>query len=146
MRTIARPLPVMVGCAVLFAAAVLLFVRLGQEFIPTLDEKNIAMHALRIPSTSLTQAQAMQFDVEKTVSALPQVAFVFSKTGTAEIATGPDAAECVRYLHYPEAAGANGLIPNLSKEALDRSRSKSRSARAAWQQLRVHPAHPDAFQ
>jgi len=34
----------------------LLFLRLGQEFIPTLDEKNIAMHALRIPSTSLTQS------------------------------------------------------------------------------------------
>ena len=62
---------------------------LGQEFIPTLDEKNIAMHALRIPSTALTQSQAMQFAVEKTVSRFPQVAFVFSKTGTAEIATDP---------------------------------------------------------
>ena len=67
----------------------MLFIRLGQEFIPTLDEKNIAMHALRIPSTSLTQSQAMQLEVEKTVSAFPQVAFVFSKTGTAEIATDP---------------------------------------------------------
>jgi cobalt-zinc-cadmium resistance protein CzcA len=47
------------------------------------------MHALRIPSTSLTQSQAMQLDVERTVSALPQVALVFSKTGTAEIASDP---------------------------------------------------------
>ena len=62
---------------------------LGQEFIPSLDEKNIAMHALRIPSTALTQSQAMQFAVEKTVSRFPQVAFVFSKTGTAEIASDP---------------------------------------------------------
>ena len=31
----------------------------------------------------------MQLDVEKTISAFPQVAFVFSKTGTAEIATDP---------------------------------------------------------
>jgi cobalt-zinc-cadmium resistance protein CzcA len=88
-RTIERPLPAMVGAVLLFAGALLLFARLGQEFIPTLDEKNLAMHALRIPSTSLTQAQAMQFDVEKTVSALPQVDFVFSKTGTAEIASDP---------------------------------------------------------
>ena len=89
MRTIKHPLPVMVGATLMFAAAVLVFVHLGQVFIPTLDEKNIAMHALRIPSTSLAQSQAMQIEIEKTVSALPEVAFVFSKTGTAEIATDP---------------------------------------------------------
>ena len=88
-RAIKRPLPVMAGAVIMFAAALLLFVRLGQEFIPTLDEKNVAMHALRIPSTSLAQSQAMQIEIEKAVSALPQVAFVFSKTGTAEIATDP---------------------------------------------------------
>jgi heavy metal efflux system protein len=88
-RTIKRPLPVIAGAAVLFAVALLVFFRLGEEFIPTLDEKNVAMHALRIPSTSLAQSQAMQIDIEKAVSALPQVAFVFSKTGTAEVATDP---------------------------------------------------------
>jgi cobalt-zinc-cadmium resistance protein CzcA len=88
-RTLKRPMPVLLGAIGLAAVAIFLFLRLGQEFIPTLDEKNIAMHALRIPSTSLTQAQAMQLDVERTVSALPQVALVFSKTGTAEIATDP---------------------------------------------------------
>jgi cobalt-zinc-cadmium resistance protein CzcA len=88
-RTVKRPFPVLLGAIGLFAVAVFLFLRLGQEFIPTLDEKNVAMHALRIPSTSLTQAQAMQFDVERKISVLPQVAFVFSKTGTAEIASDP---------------------------------------------------------
>ncbi len=72
-----------------FAASVLLFARLGQEFVPTLDEKDIAMHAMRIPSTGITQSQAMQFDVERAVSAIPEVAFVYSKTGTAEMATDP---------------------------------------------------------
>jgi heavy metal efflux system protein len=88
-RTIKRPLPAIAGAALLFGVALLVFFRLGQEFIPTLDEKNVAMHALRIPSISLAQSQAMQIDVEKAVSALPQVAFVFSKTGTAEVATDP---------------------------------------------------------
>jgi len=88
-RAIKRPLPVMIGAALMSAAAFLVFVRLGQVFIPTLDEKNVAMHALRIPSTSLAQAQAMQIEIEKTVRALPQVDLVFSKTGTAEIATDP---------------------------------------------------------
>jgi cobalt-zinc-cadmium resistance protein CzcA len=88
-RTLARPWPVIAGAFILFVFAVFLFSRLGQEFIPSLDEKNVAMHALRIPSTSLRQSQEMQLDIEKTVSSLPQVAFVFSKTGTAEIASDP---------------------------------------------------------
>ena len=85
----ASPFPVVAGALVMFVIALFGFTRLGQEFIPSLDEKNIAMHALRIPSTSLTQSQAMQFGVEKTVSRFPQVAFVFSKTGTPELASDP---------------------------------------------------------
>jgi len=74
---------------IFFFVMMLLAGRLGQEFIPTLDEKNIAMHAIRIPSTALTQSQEMQLQVEKTVSSFPEVAFVFSKTGTAEVASDP---------------------------------------------------------
>ncbi|MDB5512427.1 MAG: czcA [Enterovirga sp.] len=80
---------VVTGAVILFFASGLMFLRLGQEFIPQLDEKNIAMHAMRIPSTSLTQSQEMQFAVEKAVTSFPQVAFVFSKTGTAEVAADP---------------------------------------------------------
>src|SRR5690606_28748509 len=68
---IARPGAVTLGSIVLFAAAAALFVRLGQEFIPTLDEKNIAMHAIRIPSTALGQSQTMQIQVEKAVNSFP---------------------------------------------------------------------------
>jgi cobalt-zinc-cadmium resistance protein CzcA len=88
-RAVGSPFSVIAGAVLLFGGALVLFNRLGQEFIPTLDEKNIAMHALRIPSTGLTQSQAMQFAVEKVVSGFPQVAFVYSKTGTAEIAFDP---------------------------------------------------------
>lgn len=81
---------VVVGFAVAtFLGSLLLFTTLGQEFIPTLDEKDIAMHAMRIPSTGITQSSEMQFKVEKAVAALPEVAFVFSKTGTAEMASDP---------------------------------------------------------
>lgn len=83
------PVPVIGVSILLFLAAALLFTRLGQEFIPQLDEKNIAMHAMRIPSTALSQSQDMQLGVEKTVSTFPQVAYVFSKTGTAEVAADP---------------------------------------------------------
>ena len=87
--SVRSPIGVVAVAVVMFSVAVLVLLRLGQEFIPTLDEKNMAVHAIRIPSTALTQAQAMQFAVERTVSEFPQVAVVFSKTGTAEFATDP---------------------------------------------------------
>ncbi|MBL8765281.1 MAG: CusA/CzcA family heavy metal efflux RND transporter [Phycisphaerae bacterium] len=79
-----------VGAAVLaFAGSLVMFTRLGQEFIPVLDERDIAMHALRIPSTGLTQSMDIQFEVERAVRSVPEVAFVYSKTGTAEMASDP---------------------------------------------------------
>ncbi|BDV32814.1 efflux RND transporter permease subunit [Methylocystis iwaonis] len=83
------PVKVMAIGVASFLFAVLLYLNLGQEFIPKLDEKNLAMQANRIPSTSLTQSQAMQIDVENAIRKLPQVDYVFSKTGTAEVATDP---------------------------------------------------------
>ncbi|GGC68806.1 efflux RND transporter permease subunit [Chelatococcus reniformis] len=88
-RAIAAPLTFVFGAALLLAGAGWLATQLGAEFMPTLDEKNIAMNALRIPSTSLTQSAAMQLKVEQAVAKFPQVAFVFSKTGTAEVASDP---------------------------------------------------------
>lgn len=84
-----RPILVIAGAAVAFLLSLVLLFNMGQEFIPTLDEKDIAMHAMRIPSTSLDQSQKLQFAVEKSVSAMPEVSFVFSKTGTAQMAADP---------------------------------------------------------
>lgn len=84
-----RPKTVILAAAVFFIFSMLLGTRLGQEFIPTLDEKDIAMHAMRIPSTGISESTAMQLQVEKAISALPEVEFVFSKTGTAEMAADP---------------------------------------------------------
>src|SRR4029453_2518316 len=71
------------------AAAVLVFGRLGQEFAPTLSELDGLVHAIRPPSTGLEQAAAMQRDLERAIAQLPEVAFVFSRTGTQELATDP---------------------------------------------------------
>nr|WP_316640060.1 CusA/CzcA family heavy metal efflux RND transporter [uncultured Roseateles sp.] len=67
----------------------LLATRLGQEFIPSLSEGDIALHALRIPGTSLTQSIDMQLELERTITQFPEVERVFAKLGTAEIATDP---------------------------------------------------------
>ena len=90
LRFTLRAAAPVVGVAVaVFALSLWLFSILGQEFIPTLDEQDVALQALRMPRTSLTQSQEMQFAVEKAVSRMPEVAFVFSKTGTAEVAADP---------------------------------------------------------
>lgn len=84
-----RPKVVVLAAVIFFVFSLLVGSRLGQEFIPSLDEKDIAMHAMRIPSTGISESTAMQLQVEKAVSALPEVAFVYSKTGTAEMAADP---------------------------------------------------------
>ncbi|WP_300431988.1 efflux RND transporter permease subunit [uncultured Thalassolituus sp.] len=61
--------------------------RLGSEFAPNLDEGDIAMHALRIPGTSLSQAIALQETLEARIKELPEVERVFAKIGTADVAT-----------------------------------------------------------
>ena len=63
--------------------------RLGSEFIPNLDEGDIAMHALRIPGTSLSQAIKMQEALENRIRKFPEVERVFAKIGTADVATDP---------------------------------------------------------
>ncbi len=80
---------VVAGAVVLVAAVGVLTARMGSEFMPSLDEHDIAAHAMRIPGTSLRQAVAMQNDVEQTIKRFPEVAYVVSKIGTAEIATDP---------------------------------------------------------
>jgi len=67
----------------------LLTTRMGSEFVPSLNEGDIALHALRIPGTSLSQAIEMQKELEHTVKAFPQVDTIFAKIGTAEIASDP---------------------------------------------------------
>ena len=63
--------------------------RLGSEFIPSLDEGDVALHALRIPGTSLTQAIEMQYALEREIKKIPEVKTILAKIGTAEIATDP---------------------------------------------------------
>ncbi len=76
---------VVLVAASLFGGSLLLFQTLGQEFAPVLSELDILVHAFRIPSTSLTQATAMQGVLERRIEQVPEVAFVFSRTGTSEV-------------------------------------------------------------
>ena len=81
LRWLAAVLVVALGAA--------LAARMGSEFIPSLDEGDVALHALRIPGTGIEQAIGMQLQLEARIAAMPEVDRVFAKLGTADIATDP---------------------------------------------------------
>lgn len=80
---------VSIAATLLVVISVFVAYRLGGEFIPSLDEGDIALHAMRIPGTSLSQAVTMQDTLERRLMEFPEVKRVFSKIGTAEVATDP---------------------------------------------------------
>ena len=105
-RAVARPMPFIMGGVGVFAAAVLLFGTLGQEFMPQLDEKDITVTNFRIPSASIDQSTAMQLQIENALKTLPEVALVFSKNGNADLGTDP----------MPPNASDTYVIPKPEKE------------------------------
>ncbi|TDF38487.1 CusA/CzcA family heavy metal efflux RND transporter [Alteromonadaceae bacterium M269] len=105
---------VLVGAASLVVVSIFMATRLGTEFIPQLDEGDIALHAMRIPGTGIEQAVSMQKTLEDKIMSYPQVKTVFAKTGTAEVATDampPNVTDTFVMLH-PRDEWPN---PNLSK-------------------------------
>jgi len=81
---------VLASSVVLVILSGLLVVRLGSEFIPNLNEGDLAIQALRIPATSLSESLAMQQKLEAGLKAkFPEIDRVFARTGTAEIASDP---------------------------------------------------------
>lgn len=80
---------VALGAAASVAAGLVLALQLGREFAPRLDEGDILMHAIRPTSTALGQAIEMQKSLERRVATVPEVAEVFARIGTGDIATDP---------------------------------------------------------
>jgi cobalt-zinc-cadmium resistance protein CzcA len=88
-RAVARPLPfVGAGLAVLVLAAIA-FSFVGREFMPTLDEQNLNLSSVRIPSTSIEQSAELDLPIERAILSLPEVKTVYSKAGTASLAADP---------------------------------------------------------
>jgi cobalt-zinc-cadmium resistance protein CzcA len=85
-----RKAEVLGGALAVLLLSGLLATRLGSEFVPSLNEGDMAIQALRIPGTSLTQSLEMQKQIESTLKRLfPEIERVFARTGTAEIASDP---------------------------------------------------------
>jgi cobalt-zinc-cadmium resistance protein CzcA len=89
-RTLANASVVLTFAVVAVVLGGLVATRLGSEFIPNLNEGDLALQALRIPGTSLSQSVQMQQQIERRLrSTFPEIERVFARTGTAEIASDP---------------------------------------------------------
>ncbi|MFB9122144.1 CusA/CzcA family heavy metal efflux RND transporter [Paraburkholderia dipogonis] len=87
---VARPKRVLTGAALIVTLSIGLAARLGSEFVPSLNEGDLAVAALRIPGTSLSQSVDMQKSIEKMLKQrFSEIERVFARTGTAEIAADP---------------------------------------------------------
>ncbi|TRW95004.1 efflux RND transporter permease subunit [Candidatus Methylobacter oryzae] len=83
--------PVVVAFAVIaIVLSGLLLTRMGSEFVPSLNEGDFAIQAMRVPGTSLSQSVAMQQQIETALKRqFPEIDRVFARSGTAEIASDP---------------------------------------------------------
>ncbi|MEO6995040.1 MAG: CusA/CzcA family heavy metal efflux RND transporter, partial [Lacunisphaera sp.] len=81
---------VVTGTALLFAASLWLFTRLGAEFVPTLDEGSIAGMLYKPTGLNIDEAVRSDREIEKRLLAeFPEISRIFSRIGTSEVATDP---------------------------------------------------------
>lgn len=103
------------SASTLLVFCIWLLTTMGSEFIPQLDEGDIALHALRIPGTSLEQSVKMQEILEQRIKEFPEVDKVYAKIGTPEVATDP----------MPPNVADNFVILKPRNEWPDSNRSKA---------------------
>ena len=108
---------------------------LGSEFIPQLNEGDIALHAMRIPGTGLEQSVEMQEILEQRIKAFPEVDKVFARIGTAEVATDP----------MPPNVADNFVILKPQEEWPDPSLSKAELVEAIQHSLEELPGNNYEF-
>ncbi|HSE42603.1 MAG TPA: CusA/CzcA family heavy metal efflux RND transporter [Acidobacteriota bacterium] len=126
---------VLIGSGVIVLVTVLIATQLGSEFLPSLDEGDILVHALRIPGTSLTQAVDMQHVLEEKIKEFPEVNRVFAKIGTGDIATDP----------MPPNVADVYVMMKPRKEWPDRRKSREEVLRKFQEELEKIPGNKYEF-
>ncbi|MDP4651853.1 MAG: CusA/CzcA family heavy metal efflux RND transporter, partial [Haliea sp.] len=123
------------GATALVGVSIWLATTLGSEFIPQLDEGDIALHALRIPGTGLEQAIVMQSQLEERLKAFPEVDKVFAKIGTPEVATDP----------MPPSVADNFVILKPRDQWPDTKKSKDALVREMTEAVEMLPGNNYEF-
>jgi cobalt-zinc-cadmium resistance protein CzcA len=91
-----RQLAVLGLATTALTAAIFIGTNLGAEFVPRLEEGELALDVKRLPSVSISEAQRLGTQVEDVLGRFPEVLSVVTRTGRAEVAVdpvGPDEGE-----------------------------------------------------
>jgi cobalt-zinc-cadmium resistance protein CzcA len=81
-----HPVWISLAAAALVAATIPVALRLGAEFMPRLDEGDLLVEVVRLPSATLEDSVPITTRIEKVLGEFPEVRTVFCKTGRPEIA------------------------------------------------------------
>uniref|UniRef100_UPI0035659FBA efflux RND transporter permease subunit n=2 Tax=Litorivivens sp. TaxID=2020868 RepID=UPI0035659FBA len=134
-KALALPGLVVASATLLVAFCLWLATSLGSEFVPQLDEGDIALHALRIPGTGLEQSIKLQEILEERLKAFPEVDKVFAKIGTPEVATDP----------MPPNVADNFVMLKPRDQWPDPNRSKAELVNAMEEALEALPGNNYEF-
>lgn len=74
---------------VLFAVCIVIFSRMGGEFIPQLQEGDFAFHCILPQGSSLSQSVETSMQASRIIKQFDEVKMVVGKTGSAEVPTDP---------------------------------------------------------
>jgi Cu(I)/Ag(I) efflux system membrane protein CusA/SilA len=94
-RVVRRRGLVVLSAVGLLAATVPVYLALGSEFMPPLDEGTLLYMPTAPPGMSMTQAGAVLQDMNRELMLVPEVARAFGKIGRAETPTDPAGLEMV---------------------------------------------------
>lgn len=134
-QALSKPKTIIVIAIMIFSSSLFISTKLGSEFVPQLDEGDIALHALRIPGTGLEQAVMMQNQLESVIREVPELDKLFGKIGTAEIANDP----------MPPNVADTFLIMKPREQWPDPSKSKSQLIKEIQEIVNTSPGNNYEF-
>ena len=115
---------ILASAVLLLGLAAFTFSKLGGEFIPQLDEGDLAFHSIMKPGSSLSESIQTTTKIEKIIKAkFPEVEHVMCRIGVADVPTDPmpmDIADCFVILkprsEWVSASSKEELMDKIKKE------------------------------
>jgi Cu(I)/Ag(I) efflux system membrane protein CusA/SilA len=120
---LARPRTTLVIAALVFATIAWPAMRLGGEFLPTMNEGDLLYMPSALPGLSAAKASELLQQTDRMIKSVPEVQSVFGKAGRAESATDPAPLEMfettIRF--KPRDQWRGGMTPERLVDELDRA-------------------------
>lgn len=108
---------------ILFSISLLIFSRMGGEFIPQLAEGDFAFHCILPQGSSLSQSIETSMQASKIIKGFDEVKMVVGKTGSAEVPTDPmppEATDIIIVLKPKKEWKSNKSYAELSNEIMEK--------------------------